>query len=67
MGEPLTEPLFLVCEECRLLSDEDARGWIALLAEDVDGIEPMGVAIFCPNCARGEFEYGSRDDERMHD
>jgi hypothetical protein len=55
MGEPLTEPLFLVCEECRLLSDEDARGWIALLAEDVDGIEPMGVAIFCPNCARGEF------------
>jgi hypothetical protein len=36
----------LVCEECREASDEEARGWIALLAEDVHGLEPMSVAVF---------------------
>jgi hypothetical protein len=39
----------LVCEECLDESDEDARGWIALLAEDVDGLEPMGVRPSAPS------------------
>jgi len=67
VGQPLLEPPILVCEECRLVSDEDARGWIALLADDVHGLEPISVAVFCPECARVEFEYGSGDDDRMHD
>jgi hypothetical protein len=53
----IPEPAALTCEECLEASDEDARGWIALLTEDVDGIEPIGVAVFCPECARVEFGY----------
>jgi hypothetical protein len=56
----------LLCEECLEESDEQARGWVALLAEDVDGLEPMSVAVFCPECARVEFGYrlGNKDDCR---
>jgi hypothetical protein len=64
VGTPLEEPLILVCEECCLVSDEEARGWIALLAEDVHGLEPMSVAVFCPDCARVEFEYRSESKDR---
>jgi hypothetical protein len=45
------------CEECLTESDEAARGWIALLAEDVDGREPISVAVFCPACAHMEFGF----------
>ena len=61
MGECLDEPLILVCEGCGLVSDEEARGWIALLAEDVDGLEPISVAVFCAECARVEFGYPARE------
>ena len=44
-------------EECLAESDEAAQGWIALLAEDVYGHEPISVAVFCPECARVEFGY----------
>ena len=46
-------------EQCRLVSAEEARGWIALLTADVDGQEEEGVAIFCPECAGVEFGTGS--------
>jgi hypothetical protein len=29
-----------------MVSGDGARGWIALLAEDADGVEPISVAIF---------------------
>jgi hypothetical protein len=51
----------LQCEECLEESADEARGWIALLAEDVHRLEPMSVAVFCPECARVEFGY--REDE----
>lgn len=63
MGTPLEETLLLVCEECRLVSDEEARGWIALLAEDVHGQEPISVAVFCPERARVEFGYRGDEEE----
>ena len=43
-------------------SDEEARGWIALLVEGVDGLEPIGVAIFCPECARVEVGHRAEAD-----
>ena len=47
----------LVCEECGCSSDEEARGWVAFLAEDAEGVEPTSVATFCPECAAEEFGY----------
>jgi hypothetical protein len=44
------------------VSDGEARGWIALLAEDVNGLEPMSVAVFCPQCALVEFGYRAEDE-----
>jgi hypothetical protein len=46
----------LTCEECGCPSDDDARGWVAFLAED-DGLEPTSVATVCPVCAAEEFGY----------
>jgi hypothetical protein len=55
----------LVCEECGCVSDDDARGWSAYLAEDVEGVAPTSVATFCPECAAEEFGYSIRAaDER---
>ena len=47
----------LVCAECRKRSDHEARGWAAFIGEDVDGLEPPSVVIFCPDCATTEFDY----------
>jgi hypothetical protein len=55
----------LVCEERLEDSDEEAWRWIALLAEDVDGLEPMSVAVFGPECAR-EFGYPRSRAQRRH-
>ena len=55
----------LTCEECLEQSNDEARGWIALLAEDVHGLEPMSVAVFCPEYAKVEFGY--RAEERGED
>ena len=44
--------------------------WVALLGEDVEGIEPTSVYLFCPDCAAEEFDYGAgseRADERSQD
>lgn len=51
----------LRCEECLEESEDEAEGWIALLTEDVEGLEPISVATFCPECARVEFDYTPRD------
>lgn len=51
------KPGSLRCAECLAESDQEARGWIALLAEDVHGLEPISVATFCPECARVEFDW----------
>ena len=53
----------LLGEECLEESDEEARGWRALLAEDVHGLEPISVAVFYPECARVEFEYPESEQE----
>lgn len=50
----------LVCAECKAVGDGDARGWIALLGEDVDAAEPPSVVVFCPDCAAKEFGYQPR-------
>ena len=31
----------LVCDECWCESDDEARGWVAFLAEDPEGVEPL--------------------------
>lgn len=56
-------PATLVCEQCLEESEQEARGWIALLAEGVHGLEPMSVAVFCPECARVEFEYRTEAED----
>ena len=61
-GRPVISPRpgFNWCprfEECLTESDDAARGWIALPTEDVHGLDPTSVAIFCPECARVEFGY----------
>jgi hypothetical protein len=57
---------FLRCQECGCTSDAQARGWAALVAEDLgdcdetDGTDPPTiVTLYCPVCAAAEFEYRS--------
>ncbi len=45
----------LRCGACACLSDERAEGWTGVLTEDADGLEPTGVAVFCPSCASKHF------------
>lgn len=47
----------LTCDECGCISRDDADGWAAVLGEDVNGVEPSSVGIFCPRCAALEFDY----------
>jgi hypothetical protein len=51
----------LRCEECGCVSRGRAHGWAAFLGEDLAGIEPSCVGIFCPRCAGEFFDY--RADE----
>jgi hypothetical protein len=50
----------LVCAQCRVLSDPNARGWRGLLAfgdEDVEHDEAHDeVAVYYPACAEREFD-----------
>jgi hypothetical protein len=46
----------LRCEECTRLSDEQAFGWLAMLADDPDEDEFASVVVYCPGCAAREFE-----------
>jgi hypothetical protein len=45
------------CEECgkEARTEEEARRWRAYLTV-VEEDEPEGVAIYCPGCAKREFE-----------
>jgi hypothetical protein len=45
------------CEECgkQARTEEEARGWRAYLTV-VEEDEPEEVAVYCPDCARREFE-----------
>ena len=45
----------LRCAECDRLSDKRADGWTGFLTEDAVGLEPTGVAVFCPSCASTQF------------
>ena len=45
----------LLCAECHVRSDEHARGWRALLADDPRDDEPEEVGVYCPACAEREF------------
>jgi hypothetical protein len=52
----------LVCEECVAGERRRSPGLDALLAEDVNGLGPMSVAVFCPQCALVEFGYRAEDE-----
>jgi hypothetical protein len=47
----------LRCEECEreARSEEEARRWRAYLTVIEEG-EPEEVVVYCPNCAKREFE-----------
>lgn len=49
-------PVLLVCQECEAVTEEFARGWRTLLADDPDAAdaEPL-IATYCPECAVREF------------
>lgn len=53
-AEKLKPILNLRCANCGVESDEKAHGWRALLTGD--GIEVEGIEVFCPACAREEFD-----------
>jgi hypothetical protein len=46
------------CAECGSESDDDARGWVALLGYDPREDEFPSAFVFCPDCAQREFELG---------
>jgi hypothetical protein len=49
----------LACVECGCLS-ETAPGWVAVVVEDPDGVDPSAVATYCPPCAARVLEYAPR-------
>ena len=49
----------LSCIECGCMS-ETAPGWVAVVVDDPDGVEPSAVATYCPPCAARVLEYAPR-------
>lgn len=49
----------LSCIECDCVS-ETAPGWVAVVVEDPDGVEPAGIGTYCPPCAAHVLEYVPR-------
>ena len=49
----------LGCVECECQS-ETAPGWVAVIVDDPDGVEPPGLATYCPPCAARLLEYSPR-------
>jgi hypothetical protein len=47
----------LTCEACGCVSRGEADGWAAFLGDDTEGIEPLGVGIFCPRCAALQLDH----------
>jgi hypothetical protein len=50
--EPLAIPLVLTCQECLRRWQEPAERWRVYLTEG----EPPAAVLYCPECARREFE-----------
>ena len=46
----------LRCVECGAESNELAAGWRAYLTDELDEDEEAEMLMFCPGCARREFE-----------
>jgi hypothetical protein len=44
---------FLLCIECKELTNEPARGWRAYLTDE--GYGPAEVVVLCPDCSNREF------------
>ena len=49
----------LSCIECDCVS-RTAPGWVAVVVEDPDGVDPAGIASYCPPCAARMLEYAPR-------
>jgi hypothetical protein len=45
---------WLHCTECGKWSDDEARGWRAVLAGETDIEDTPEVFFFCPDCAKRE-------------
>lgn len=45
----------LRCVECRRTSDERARGWRAMVAEEWETDCSLFTVVYCPECAVHEF------------
>ncbi len=60
--ESLDDPpdLELRCVECDCVS-ATAPGWVAVIVGDPAGLDPPGVATYCPPCAARLLEYSSRN------
>lgn len=49
--------MILECEECGCASRGRAKGWVAMIGVDPEGVEPPCIGLFCPACADEEFGY----------
>lgn len=49
----------LACVECGCVSDT-GPGWVAVIVEDPDDLDPAGIATYCPPCAARLLEYAPR-------
>lgn len=49
----------LACVECECVSDI-GPGWVAVIVDDPDGLDPAGIATYCPPCAARLLEYAPR-------
>ena len=49
----------LACVECECVTDT-GPGWVAVIVDDPDGIDPAGIATYCPPCAARLLEYAPR-------
>jgi hypothetical protein len=55
--------VILKCAECGCASRGRSKGWIGLIGDDPDGVDPPCICVFCPACGAEEFEYRPDDYE----
>lgn len=48
-------PTLLTCLECGARSDQEARGWRALIPYYSDEEQAPNLSLYCPSCAEREF------------
>jgi hypothetical protein len=54
--EPLSRVRYVLeCEECGNHAIGSARGWRAAIVMDDETVDPVDVAIYCPECWEDEF------------